>query len=288
MVFLVILAGGVVRMTQSGMGCPDWPTCFGRWIPPTDVSQLPPDYEKYLRKQDIDHTFNVYHTWIEYINRLLGALLGIFILIHSVWSYKKFWKTHKQIVYVSFLMLLVVAFQGWLGKRVVDANLSTVKVTTHMLVALVIAGLPVMILSKLSPVKIISGKMLKSVVIAALGIVLLQIVLGTQVREEVDEISSALKYQDRETWIGSLGNSFLFHRSFSWIVAIACIFLSWKILSIPALRKHGIVILLILAGTIAAGLTMNYLGMPAIAQPIHLLLASLLAISLFSCRLQMK
>jgi len=72
----VIIAGGVVRTTQSGMGCPDWPKCFGRWIPPTNASELPPDFEKYLRKQDIDHTFNVYHTWIEYFNRLLGALLG--------------------------------------------------------------------------------------------------------------------------------------------------------------------------------------------------------------------
>ena len=78
-VFLVILAGGIVRMTQSGMGCPDWPTCFGMWIPPTDASQLPVDFEKYLSKQDIDHSFNVYHTWIEYINRLLGAILGLFI-----------------------------------------------------------------------------------------------------------------------------------------------------------------------------------------------------------------
>ena len=60
--FLVIIAGGIVRTTQSGMGCPDWPKCFGLWIPPTNASQLPPDFEKFLKAQDIDHSFNVYHT----------------------------------------------------------------------------------------------------------------------------------------------------------------------------------------------------------------------------------
>src|SRR5438046_2710170 len=132
MVFLVILAGGVVRMTQSGMGCPDWPKCFGRWIPPVRAEQLPADFEKYLRQQDIDHTFNAYHTWIEYINRLLGALLGIFIFIHFIWTYVKFRKTNRQLVIISFLLLLAVGFQGWLGKKVVDHNLAVVKITIHM------------------------------------------------------------------------------------------------------------------------------------------------------------
>jgi heme a synthase len=288
MVFLVILAGGVVRMTQSGMGCPDWPTCFGRWIPPTDASQLPPDYEKYLRQQDIDHTFNVYHTWIEYTNRLLGALLGIFILVHTVWSFKKFYRSNKAIFYISLLMLLAVGFQGWLGKRVVDANLAAIKITTHMIVALFIAALPVLIISKLKPEKTIIGKPVKNLAIIMLILVLVQIVIGTQVREQTDEVSLALNYQQRDLWISRMGEIFLIHRSFSWIVAAGCIYLFWHTRFILPLRKQSIIILFFVLCSFAAGLIMYFVNMPALAQPLHLLFASLLAISLFSFRLQMK
>src|ERR1700749_1530440 len=112
--FLVIIAGGVVRTTHSGMGCPDWPTCFGSWIPPTNASQLPPDFEKYLRKQDIDHTFNALHTWIEYFNRLLGTLLGIFALVQCVLLFRK--KNIYQKAYrLSLAYLITIVLTGLFG-----------------------------------------------------------------------------------------------------------------------------------------------------------------------------
>lgn len=194
MVFLVILAGGVVRMTQSGMGCPDWPKCFGRWIPPTHADQLPPDFEKYLSKQDIDHSFNAYHTWIEYINRLLGALLGIFIFIHFIWSFSKFRKANNRVAWLSFLLLVTVGFQGWLGKKVVDDNLAVVKVTIHMLVALIIAAIPLLIIDRLKKEERTNDRLLKNLSTLVILFLLVQIILGTQVREQIDEISKSLQY----------------------------------------------------------------------------------------------
>lgn len=288
MVFLVILAGGVVRMTQSGMGCPDWPTCFGRWIPPTHASQLPPDFEKYLKKQDIDHTFNAYHTWIEYINRLLGALLGVFIFIHFIWSFTKFRRINSGVVWLSLLLLIAVGFQGWLGKKVVDDNLAVVKITTHMLVALIIAAIPLLIINRLQVAARIDNKLLKNVSVIVILFLLIQIVLGTQVREQIDEISRALKYSQRELWINRLDNTFFIHRSFSWLVAAICILLWWKARPFPVLNKKGVWITGIVLLSTASGIIMAYYNIPALAQPVHLLLASILVMTVFSFRLSLK
>ncbi len=288
MVFLVILAGGVVRMTQSGMGCPDWPKCFGMWIPPTDESQLPPDFEKYLDAQDIDHSFNVYHTWIEYINRLLGALLGVFILVHFIRSFSRYRKKDRAIVYLSLLLLLGVAFQGWLGKKVVDHNLAVVKVTTHMLMALVLAAIPLLIIYRLQPKEKTGNAFLKRFSVFLLLLLLVQVVLGTQVREQVDEISKSLSYGQREQWIGRLDNIFLLHRSFSWLLLAACLFLYWKARVFVPLRRMTAFMLLIVVCTIALGIVMNFAGMPAVAQPLHLLLASILVLTVFAFRLRIQ
>lgn len=288
MVFLVIAAGGIVRMTQSGMGCPDWPRCFGRWVPPVSANQLPPDYEKYLKTQDIDHSFNAYHTWIEYVNRLLGALLGVFMFIHFIWSYRAFRKINRSIVLLSLLMLVGVGFQGWLGKKVVDANLAVVKVTIHMIMALVLAALPVLILSRLQPTKTIASKNNKILPIIALVLLIIQIVLGTDVREQIDEIAKPLQYGQRDLWIGQLDTIFLIHRSFSWVVAACCVVLYINSRSLTGLRQHNWLILSLVGLSLVTGIIMYYLNIPAIAQPVHLLSASVLAITLFSFRLQLK
>ncbi|MFN9518217.1 MAG: COX15/CtaA family protein, partial [Bacteroidota bacterium] len=76
-VFFLILVGGLVRSTGSGMGCPDWPKCFGEWVPPTDVNERPVDYQERFKVEGHEIAdFDVFKTWTEYINRLIGVLTG--------------------------------------------------------------------------------------------------------------------------------------------------------------------------------------------------------------------
>jgi len=271
-VFLVVLAGGIVRTTQSGMGCPDWPKCFGMWVPPTKVEQLPADFVKYLSKQDIDHTFNVYHTWIEYINRLLGAILGLLILIHLAWTFRLRKVLDTSIIITSILMLVGVLFTGWLGKVVVDNNLAVIKVTVHMLSALVLAILPMFIIVKLNKVQWLSSKYSVVLPIVLLLFCLVQLYLGTSVRESIDEISKSLNYGGREQWIGRLDSVFDIHRTFSWSILLVAVYLFYK--SGYAIVE-GVILGLVLF-LFFLGLLFVYASFPAFVQPLHLLSSMML------------
>ena len=217
-VYLVILAGGIVRMTGSGMGCPDWPKCFGYLIPPTERSQLEwkpnSEYNKnqiiiieenlyyslnsFNSKKDFNKSnwskytkhdyskFNVYHTWIEYINRLIGAVAGLSVLILFLYSLK-FFKSRKIITLLSFLSLLAILFQAWLGKTVVDSNLTANTITIHMLMAIVLLFILFSILAISKPVKPIRiSRNISILILISMVLLIIQVLTGTEVRKFID------------------------------------------------------------------------------------------------------
>lgn len=271
--FLVIIAGGVVRTTQSGMGCPDWPRCFGKWIPPTNASQLPADFEKYLGKQDIDHTFNVYHTWIEYFNRLLGALLGVFGII-QVWLLFSKRKTNKAAWKLSLVFLALVILTGLFGAIVVKLNLAHLSISVHLLFAILLLQV------QLALWMVATGRLgkaamdvsVKKMLWVFLCIVFIQSIMGTIVRMHVDDISKALDYGQRELWLADDPAIFLVHRTFSWLVVLAALWMAWKHRS--TVFKNGFYLLaFVIVLSMTTGIVLYYAHMPASAQPLHLLLA---------------
>jgi cytochrome c oxidase assembly protein subunit 15 len=274
--FLVIIAGGVVRTTQSGMGCPDWPRCFGKWIPPTNASELPADFEKYLSKQEIDHSFNAMHTWIEYFNRLLGVLLGIFAIIQTALLFRKRNSLRKPYK-LSLYFLLMVILTGLFGAIVVKLNLAHISISIHLLFAIVLIQIQLALLlslhSKLGLLQVDAGA--RKMFLAFLAVLFIQSILGTIVRMHVDDISKALNYEQREIWLADNPGVFIIHRTFSWFVLLFVSFIGWRCHKNGAIRNKAILLAGIIFLSMATGIILFYANMPAAAQPIHLLLATL-------------
>ncbi len=283
-VFLVILAGGVVRTTGSGMGCPDWPKCFGQYIPPTDASQLPVDYKtRFAVKGKEIATFEAFKTWTEYINRLLGALLGLFVFVQLVSGFPR-WKRDKLTVWLCVGMLVMTGFVGWLGSVVVATDLQPVKITTHMLSALVILGMSVMIVLRTSrstsSIQVTSqfSQALKPFLLLALGMTLVQVMLGTQVREQIDEMAKVLNGGARDLWIDQLSAIFKIHRTFSLLVLAVNATIMYVVFKksggVVGIRAYAVVLGLCVTSEILLGVILSYFAMPTFAQPLHLLFAS--------------
>lgn len=309
LVYLVIIAGALVRMTGSGMGCPDWPKCFGYYIPPTDVAQLtwtpnhgyskgqviikdealwvatddfvsgseynPTNWRQYTKH---DYAiFNPKHTWIEYINRLFGALSGIATFAMAVISFR-LWKSNKTLVLLSWLTVFLMGFQAWLGATVVYSVLNPVKITVHMVAALVIVALLLYIIRKASgkETSAQTDKQFSTVVICAIVLSLVQIVLGTQVRQFVDAHTNELGHDSLATVLDSPEASFYIHRTLSFLVIGINVFL--YIRNKKRNLGYGNLnwILLVIGLEILSGVAMYYFDFPFGSQTIHLVAASVL------------
>ena len=115
---LLVTVGVIVRATDSGMGCPDWPLCYGQIIPPLD------DYK----------------AWWEWIHRTIAAVIGFLILGVAFFA----WKDHRDrpsILWPSLAAVALVVFQAWLGRETVRMNNSGDSVTAHLAAAMALLGL---------------------------------------------------------------------------------------------------------------------------------------------------
>jgi cytochrome c oxidase assembly protein subunit 15 len=309
LLFVLILAGGVVRSTGSGMGCPDWPKCFGGYIPPTNVSQLPKDYKqqyvagrvaknkKFAKTLDlfgytdlaqrirddksilIPEDFNITKSWIEYINRLITVILGPFLLLTAIYSF-----SYRENIWIPILCVfnfVLVGFQGWLGSIVVSTNLVAGIVTVHMLLALAILGICI---STYYMAKVIGKRNLNTNLIihmTALLVLLLtivQIAFGSEVREKIDVVSNHLQDGYRDEWITNAGSIFFTHRSVAILVLVANVLLFALIRR--SFGRHSVqqqLMSLTFLGImlqIVTGIILAYLSLPPFAQAAHVLLAS--------------
>jgi heme a synthase len=285
-VYFLILVGGIVRASGAGMGCPDWPTCFGKLIPPTAEAQLPANYQEiYAERGYADTKFNPVKTWTEYLNRLTGVTIG-FLIFLTLWYSRSYLKSDKAIFYLSLTAFFLVGFQGWLGSVVVAQNLNPFIITLHMLMALTIVALLIYVIARSQRefiAQIDTEKIpakVRLIVIVAMAMTLLQVGMGTQIREAVDIIANNHSYIDRQYWRDDFPFIFYIHRSFSAIILLTNLWIAWTLYKSVSKNtlfyRCAISLVCLLIVAIGAGITLDRLGMPPPAQSIHLLVANLI------------
>jgi len=311
-VYLLILVGGIVRSVGAGMGCPDWPKCFGSYVPPLSSEDLPADYQDYFLEKRIqkndrlastflqfgfreladkisndpnvlkEESFDVTTAWIEYINRLIGVVIGLLIVATFIGSFI-YRKSNLLIVAIAFLSFILVVFQGWVGSLVVSTNLLPEFITVHMFLALLLVMLLIYLYHLVNSDLLAQSRIIVDNTVSMLGFLMFlllipQIYFGTNVRGQVDsmlfnELSKDLMV-DRFDWV------FYFHRSFSLLFLFLGFALMRRLWVIKQMKSEIGRVAQLIAGLIfveiVGGALMAYFSIPAFIQPIHLLASTLL------------
>ena len=218
-VFLLFLLGALVRATGSGMGCPDWPKCFGLYAPPTCECQLPKNYEqvfqekrhkkvaKFLKtlrafglneKADliekdknlfVQEKFDPTKAWIEYINRLFGVLAGLFAVMFVALSFlNKSLKKTRLWASIGFIMLILNA---WLGSIVVTTNLLPGIVSLHFLFSFLCLFGFIVAIQRANPIFRLHNQDNYKVWLILWLVIFAEVILGTWSREQVDLLRSS-------------------------------------------------------------------------------------------------
>lgn len=304
-VLTLIFVGAIVRVTGAGMGCPDWPTCWGMLIPPTSVEEVDfdkLDIEKFQQKaqrmgrdpstisrESLKAEFNPRHVWTEFTNRLFSLPVGFFSLATFIASFH-FRKTRPLLFWLSFSGLLLVLANAWMGARVVYSGIAPGVLSTHLALAMaLICVLTYCVWAGAErPLKVtMTGKAgpLRMIVIALLIMVVIEGILGTQIREMTDQLAKAHIDAPRETWIGELEQSMTYfvHRSFSWVLLLT------SVVAYTLAKRHqpdGVTpsqagVLVIMFAQMILGLVMAQIHIYSWVQVLHVGLAAILLALVF-------
>ena len=219
-----------------------------------------------------DYTiFNPVHTWIEFINRLIGALSGLPVLalaIFGVWGVRR--NVWNAVLSVGVLFLLL--FEAWLGKIVVDGNLVPNQITIHMMGSVAIVLLLLALRARNTEGSYNYPKGILRSMVLLLVLVVVQIFLGTQTRELVDYAleHGVLRAEVVDSITSALPK---IHRTFAWTILVLTSVLFFQ------QRKHSMLLpgfkslVFAIALEWAVGVVLFFTGLPQAMQPVHLVLS---------------
>ena len=299
---LLVIAGATVRVTGSGLGCPDWPTCWGCLIPPTSADQIDVDkldlekFKKHAARKGIDpdtitretvlDSFDPVHTWIEFSNRLASLPLGFATLLLALFSFGAK-RNRGWIVGLSIFSLLDVVTNAVMGAIVVRSGLQPGVITLHMGLAFLLIVVLATIIWLSRPERAQGSSLLpgrrKLQIVSILFFACLfgEGLLGSQLREHTDTLAITSETEqgiDRTNWRSELGATFIYkvHRSFSWSLLVSAgLLFYWTRNSQSRLAEpkfiFGMVIAMMLMGVI-----LGHIEIYPVVQVLHVGMTSVL------------
>ena len=259
-VFALTVLGSIVRITDSGLGCPDWPLCHGKLIPPFDAPTL-----------------------IEYSHRLLAAALGLLVLATLIVAWRRY-RSRPLIFRPALIALVMVIGQSLLGGAAVLTELSSIVVMIHMAMAQALLACFILISLdawrglSFTPTKIDNRVLIPAT--AALGVYLL-ILSGSYVA--LTGAAGACNQwplcQDGKLWIVSeLPLIHVAHRFASLLALPLLAAAAWTSLrppSRPDVRLMTLLALTIFAAQVLVGALAVWWGLPTALRALHVALATL-------------
>lgn len=301
----LMFVGAVVRATGAGMGCPDWPKCWGQYIPPTSVEQIDVDslpIERYKEKaarygrnpdevtrESVLGEFNPIHTWTEFINRLCSLPIGVFTLLTLAMSFK-FIKKRPLVPVAAMGATFLVGLNAWMGARIVYSGLQPGTITTHMALAILLLGVQVSIvwMAREEPwaLRVTQlGRKLKWFGLIAFLCIIAEGIMGSQVREMTDALKKSHGDAPRSEWVTELEQSWMYlvHRSFSWVVLIITLLFYWVSCNfrIGGTGWHEKIILGAVLAQMVLGMVLSFTGILPVVQVLHIGISAVLVAVFF-------
>ena len=169
----VIVLGAYTRLADAGLGCPDWPGCYGQLLVPDSAEEV--ENKAYLEQRPLEP----HKGWAEMVHRYFAGALGLLILIITVLSWRRRRIDPEQPVWLPSFLLAVVIFQALLGMWTVTLLLKPVVVMGHLLGGFTTLALLLLLLLRSGPQ--VGGWMsqkLRGWALLGLVVLVLQIALG--------------------------------------------------------------------------------------------------------------
>lgn len=296
---VLIFLGAIVRATGSGLGCPDWPRCYGCLVPPTNAADInfeKLDLTKFKEKaarigedpasitiETLRARFDPLETWIEYLNRVSSLPLLIALLALMIAAFKQPVRSLRWSAIAAMVLFLMNAV---IGALVVKSLLKPNTVSLHMALAIVMLSVLVFTVWRGAPTPwrfTLREPWVHQLAIGLFVLVAIEGIMGSQVREMTDALARTHAGHPRSEWVGELEHTwvYLVHRSFSWLILGSGIWFFVQMKQcLGRLRALEAAILGLIVAQMLLGVVLSQIGIVRIAQVLHIGLSSLLVSAL--------